>query len=182
MTDCACGCKVFNSTYIIEIKTRPIKVEINRLKERLDSINTKIISLEDKMKNSYRISVNNAFESLNDTLERHIQSIPKEISKPNTEEDLEKEKEIQEYMDKNSKCIESVAGGKIKEYSAPVGVHPQPDATNALQNLGIVAYYYTGDMGSAPNRHVIPSCHILQASGSGVFPCRKRQILRCRQF
>ena len=63
-----------------------------------------------------------------------------------------KEKEIQEYMDKNSKCIESVAGGKIKEYSAPVGVHPQPDATNALQNLGIVAYYYTGDMGSAPNR------------------------------
>ena len=63
-----------------------------------------------------------------------------------------KEKEIQAYMDKNSKCIESVVGGKIREYSAPVGVHPQPDATNALQNLGIVAYYYTGDMGSAPNR------------------------------
>ena len=34
-----------NFNELIEIKTRPIKVEINRLKERLDSINTKIISL-----------------------------------------------------------------------------------------------------------------------------------------
>lgn len=103
-----------NFNELIEIKTRPIKVEINRLKERLDSINTKIISLEDKMKNSYRISVNNAFESLNDTLERHIQSIPKEISKPNTEEDLEKEKEIQEF-DRRIEQIASLIQGKKNE-------------------------------------------------------------------
>ena len=66
------------------------------------------------MKNSYRISVNNAFESLNDTLERHIQSIPKEISKPNTEEDLEKEKEIQEF-DRRIEQIASLIQGKKNE-------------------------------------------------------------------
>ena len=63
-----------------------------------------------------------------------------------------KEKEIQEYIDRNNKCLESVLGGKIIEYSAPVGVHPQPEATLALENLGMIAYYYTGDMGSPPNR------------------------------
>ena len=70
----------------------------------------------------------------------------------NIRQGLFKEKEIQEYIDKNSKCIESVLGGKVIEYSAPVGVHPQPAATKALENLGIIAYYSTGDMGSAPNR------------------------------
>lgn len=63
-----------------------------------------------------------------------------------------KEAEIRTYIDKNNKCIESVLGGKIREYSAPVGVHPQPAATKALEALGMIAYYYTGDMGSAPNR------------------------------
>lgn len=65
---------------------------------------------------------------------------------------LFKEKEIEEYIDKNNKCIVSVIGGRITEYSAPVGVHPQPVATRVLEKLGIRAYYYTGDMGSGPNR------------------------------
>ncbi|MCP5050762.1 MAG: hypothetical protein GY940_26600, partial [bacterium] len=38
------------------------------------------------------------------------------------------------------------------EYSAPNGVHPQPLATNILERNGVIAYYYTGDSGSAPNR------------------------------
>ncbi len=63
-----------------------------------------------------------------------------------------KEKEIEEYIDKNNKCLEAVIGKKIIEYSAPMGVHPQPTATKVLEKLGILAYYSTGDMGSAPNR------------------------------
>jgi len=65
---------------------------------------------------------------------------------------LFKEKEIQEYIDKNNKCLESVLGGKMVEYSSPVGMHPQPVTTNVLERLGMIAYYATGDMGSGPNR------------------------------
>jgi len=61
-------------------------------------------------------------------------------------------KEEEEYIKKNNDCLQDVVGYKIIEYSAPVGVHPQPVTTNILEKLGFVAYYYTGDMGSAPNR------------------------------
>jgi hypothetical protein len=40
----------------------------------------------------------------------------------------------------------------VREYSAPDGVHPQPEMSRILEELGFVAYYYTGDGGSAPNR------------------------------
>lgn len=62
------------------------------------------------------------------------------------------EKEIEAYISKNNKSLEEIAGYKIKEYSAPQGAHPQPMATRVLERLGIIAYYYTGDSGSAPNR------------------------------
>jgi hypothetical protein len=63
-----------------------------------------------------------------------------------------KEKEIETYITKNNKSLEEVVGYRIKEYSAPVGVHPQPEATDVLERLGMIAYYYTGDQGSGPNR------------------------------
>ena len=63
-----------------------------------------------------------------------------------------KEKEIREYIAKNNECLEKIVGYKITEYAAPNGAHPQPAATKALEDLGMIAYYYTGDTGSAPNR------------------------------
>lgn len=62
------------------------------------------------------------------------------------------EKEIKTYIQKNSECLESLTGRKIVEYSAPNGVHPQPVMTQILAEMGIAAYYYTGDSGAAPNR------------------------------
>lgn len=62
------------------------------------------------------------------------------------------EKEIKEYIIKNNEAIEQITGYKILEYSAPRGVHPQPVTTKILEELGIIAYYYTGDTGSGPNR------------------------------
>ena len=61
-------------------------------------------------------------------------------------------KEIYEYIKKNNECLESITGYKMIEYAAPNGVHPQPVTTEALEELGFLAYYYTGDTGSAPNR------------------------------
>jgi len=70
----------------------------------------------------------------------------------NIEDGIFKEKEIRENIVKNNKCLETITGYKIAEYAAPVGVHPQPVTTRILEDLGIVAYYYTGDTGSGPNR------------------------------
>lgn len=63
-----------------------------------------------------------------------------------------KEKEIKENIARNNEALEKIVGYKITEYAAPNGVHPQPAATRALEELGMVAYYYAGDTGSAPNR------------------------------
>ncbi|HMK55303.1 MAG TPA: hypothetical protein VK448_01545 [Dissulfurispiraceae bacterium] len=63
-----------------------------------------------------------------------------------------KDKEIREYILKNNECLETITGSKIIEYAAPVGVHPQPSMTKVIESLGMIAYYYTGDTGSGPNR------------------------------
>ena len=59
---------------------------------------------------------------------------------------------IKRYIRKNNEALEKITGYKIKEYSAPNGVFPQPESTEILEELGMESYYYTGDSGSAPNR------------------------------
>lgn len=61
------------------------------------------------------------------------------------------EDEIKDYIDKNKRCLESIVGYKIREYSAPNGVHPEI-VTKILEKDGFNSYYYTGDNGSSPNR------------------------------
>ncbi len=70
----------------------------------------------------------------------------------NIENALFTKKEIRQYIQKNSECLEKITGYKIVEYSAPDGVHPQPVTTSVLEELGFIAYYSTGDTGSSPNR------------------------------
>jgi hypothetical protein len=70
----------------------------------------------------------------------------------NLEEGFFSEAEIRQYIQKNTACLESIIGKKIVEYSAPVGVHPQPITTRILEDMGFNSYYSTGDAGSAPNR------------------------------
>lgn len=69
--------------------------------------------------------------------------------------DDEKRDFIKKFIKMNNDCLSDIAGYKVKEYSAPDGVHPQPVATEILDELGIEAYYFTGDSGSAPNRTFI---------------------------
>ncbi len=58
---------------------------------------------------------------------------------------------IKEYIQKNNEALEKIVGYKIVEYSAPNGAHPQPLNTKILEELNMICYYYTGDMGSCPN-------------------------------
>ncbi|MBD3168316.1 MAG: hypothetical protein GF307_02455 [candidate division Zixibacteria bacterium] len=59
---------------------------------------------------------------------------------------------MEKYIRMNNKCLSSLTGYPITEYSAPVGVHPQPVNTEVIEKLGFECYYYTGDTGSGPNR------------------------------
>jgi hypothetical protein len=70
----------------------------------------------------------------------------------NIENNTFQRKEIYNYIKKNNECLESFVDYKIVEYAAPNGTHPQPVTTEVLEELGFLAYYYTGDTGSAPNR------------------------------
>lgn len=58
---------------------------------------------------------------------------------------------VAELVRRNRDAL-AATGQPVREYSAPEGVHPQPLTTRILEDLGFVAYYYTGDSGSAPNR------------------------------
>jgi len=58
---------------------------------------------------------------------------------------------IKKYIKKNNEVLENIVGYKIVEYSAPNGAHPQPLNTKILEELEMICYYYTGDMGSCPN-------------------------------
>lgn len=62
------------------------------------------------------------------------------------------EKEIREYIEKNNKTLENITGEKIREYTAPGGLHSQPLMTKIIGELGMNSYSYFGDYGSAPNR------------------------------
>lgn len=70
----------------------------------------------------------------------------------NVDKGIFKKKEILKYIKQNNDCLESITKQKVREYSAPDGVHPQPLATKILEDLGITAYYSTGDTGSSPTR------------------------------
>ena len=60
--------------------------------------------------------------------------------------------QVRELIDRNDRCLQSVTGVPVRSFAAPVGEHPQPMMTRALDQLGIIGYYYTGDTGSAVER------------------------------
>lgn len=62
------------------------------------------------------------------------------------------EARMQALIDKNDACLQRMTGYPVRDYAAPDGAHPQPAMTQALDNLGISSYYYTGDTGAAAER------------------------------
>lgn len=54
-----------------------------------------------------------------------------------------------ELLNWNFKALEAVTGKKVVEYSSPSGDHPFW-INQHLEELGVKAYYYTGDAGSSP--------------------------------
>lgn len=78
------------------------------------------------------------------------------------------EARVERLIDRNDKCLESVTGVPVRSFAAPVGVHPQPMMTHALDKLGIIGYYYTGDTGAPVERPFYDGR--LVSSASWAFP------------
>jgi hypothetical protein len=58
--------------------------------------------------------------------------------------------EIGKLVAANASCLTTVTSERMDSYVGPDGVFPQPEMTKIVQQLGFVAYYYTGDSGAAP--------------------------------
>lgn len=57
---------------------------------------------------------------------------------------------VEDVVRENTDCLRRATGQPVTTYASPVGVHPQPMLTNVLDDLHMVAYYYTGDNGGPP--------------------------------
>ena len=57
--------------------------------------------------------------------------------------------EMEQYLELNNRALETVTAMPVREYSAPVGNHPEW-VTQWLEKHGVVAYYFTGDTGMGP--------------------------------
>jgi hypothetical protein len=55
------------------------------------------------------------------------------------------------WIARNDAALERLTGKPVREYSSPVGHHPQW-ITDWLQQHGVLGYYFTGDTGMAPTR------------------------------
>jgi hypothetical protein len=58
-------------------------------------------------------------------------------------------KEMTQFLQLNKDALEKVTGKPVREYSAPVGNHPEW-VTRWLEKHGVVGYYFTGDTGMGP--------------------------------
>jgi hypothetical protein len=60
--------------------------------------------------------------------------------------------QIRSLIARNGACLTSVTGVPVRSFAAPDGEHPQPLMTDALDDIGILGYYYTGDTGAPVER------------------------------
>lgn len=58
---------------------------------------------------------------------------------------------FQKYLELNRRSLQAASGGPIVEYSAPVGTHPRW-VTDWLEGAGMLAYYFTGNVGLGPTQ------------------------------
>ncbi len=62
--------------------------------------------------------------------------------------------QVVELIRWNSEALEAVTGKKVVEYSAPGGNHPYW-VNQALEEMGVKAYYFAGDTGSSPTQPLL---------------------------
>ena len=102
---------------LIKIKSKPLEIQFQDERTKLQEINEKIIKLEAKKTNEYRKKIEEHLKKAEEILERHDKSKPKEIAKPDQQENDTKYKEklerlnqeIQEKKDLIKKATDKIA-------------------------------------------------------------------------
>jgi len=93
-----------NLSELIGKKTKGIKEESQKYRNSLEFLNEEIIKLENKQSSEYKKHIKDGLKEANELLQRHENNKPKEIKKP---ENNENNKEIQELIEIN-KQLEKV--------------------------------------------------------------------------
>lgn len=106
-----------NLNELVENKTKDKKAQQVQLLNKLQTINSNVIKLEDKMTSEYRKTIENGQTKLLDDLTRHDVNKPIEAAKPdNKSENLEYQNELKRLNDeiesleqKKNGCLEQIA-------------------------------------------------------------------------
>lgn len=106
-----------NLNELVENKTKDKKAQQVQLLNKLQTINSNVIKLEDKMTSEYRKTIENGQTKLLDDLTRHDANKPIEVAKPdNKSENLEYQNELKRLNDeiesleqKKNGCLEQIA-------------------------------------------------------------------------
>lgn len=106
-----------NLNELVENKTKDKKAQQVQLLNKLQTINSNVIKLEDKMTSEYRKTIENGQTKLLDDLTRHDANKPIEVAKPdNKSENLEYQNELKRLNDKiesleqkKNVCLEQIA-------------------------------------------------------------------------
>jgi predicted ATPase len=102
---------------LISQKSGSIISQISRLNLDLQSVNKRIIQLEDKKTKKYQLTQQNSLEKCQERLSRHDKNKPKSVDKPTDNIDPEYETKIQEFDDQ-IKNIEKQIERKTSDLTA----------------------------------------------------------------
>ena len=72
---------------LVKQKAKPIELNIQADIDRIKKLNSSIIKMEQKMTVSYKKEISDSLKKAQETLSRHDTSKPKEVEKPDTQED-----------------------------------------------------------------------------------------------
>lgn len=97
---------------LVHQRSNHINTEESRIKDNLSDLNTKIIELEHKKTSQYKKHISDGLKKRQEDLERHDKTKPKEIVRPNINQNEEYAKQLQQY---NTLIIELDEEQKIYE-------------------------------------------------------------------
>ena len=106
---------------LIRIKSKPLEIQFQDERIKLQEINEKIIKLEAKKTNEYHKKIEEHLKKAEEILERHDQSKPKEVTKSDQQESDTKYKEKLEKLNQEiqeKKDLIKIATDKIAEINS----------------------------------------------------------------
>lgn len=131
---------------IIDYKSEVTEEKINDLRDKINKVNKKILSLENKLTEEYRRTIEEKLEKKKNELKSHIANKPNEVKEP--EKELEEDSELKEINDefRNLKLkISDLKTRKDKYHSIVKKINDRIAATDRLKDrIELIENYIQG--------------------------------------